>query len=95
MPSIRQEMRVSQKLAPEIVGPSLKTATEILDSAYSKRTRETQQVLRRNAHDQSTWACASTVRHVDKGSIPCSCDRYSTTRCQFVRNPQRVRMMKF
>lgn len=44
MPSIRAEMRVSQKLSPEIVGPSLKTATEILHRAYSKRTRETQKV---------------------------------------------------
>eukprot|EP00903_Cladosiphon_okamuranus_P009352 g8918.t1 len=42
MPSIRKEMRVSEKLSPEIVGPSLKTATEILHRAYSKRTRETQ-----------------------------------------------------
>eukprot|EP00752_Nemacystus_decipiens_P010548 g9393.t1 len=42
MPSIQKEMRVSQKLSPEIVGPSLETATEILHRAYSKRTREIQ-----------------------------------------------------
>lgn len=44
MPAIRKEMRVSHKLCPEIVGPTLQTATEILDSAYSKKTREKQQV---------------------------------------------------
>lgn len=44
MPSIRKEMRVSHKLCPEIIGPTLKTATAILDSAYSKRTREAQEV---------------------------------------------------
>lgn len=46
MPSIRTEMRVSHKLSSEIVGPSLKIATEILHSAYSKRTKETQKVMR-------------------------------------------------
>ena len=45
MPSVRTEMRVSHKLAPDIVGPSLETATEILHSAYSRRTREAQQVM--------------------------------------------------
>lgn len=44
MTSIRTELRVSEKLSPEIVGPTLKTATEILDSAYSKRTRVAQEV---------------------------------------------------
>lgn len=44
MPAIRAEMRVSEKLSPEIVGPTLKTATEILDSAYSKQTRVAQEV---------------------------------------------------
>lgn len=47
MPAIREEMRVSEKLSPTIIGPTLKTATEILDSAYSKRTREKQEVKRR------------------------------------------------
>lgn len=47
MPAIREEMRVSEKLSPTIIGPTLKTATEILDSAYSKRTREKQEVRRR------------------------------------------------
>lgn len=45
MPSIRSEMRVSYKLCPEIIGPSLKTATDILHSAYSKKTREKQKVV--------------------------------------------------
>ncbi|CAN0365334.1 unnamed protein product, partial [Pylaiella littoralis] len=48
MPAIREETRVSHKLSPEIVGPSLRTATEILDSAYSKRTKEIQEA--RKAH---------------------------------------------
>lgn len=52
MPSIRTEMRVSQKLSPEIIGPSLETATEILHSTYSKRTRQTQEVIR--------WMCRVT-----------------------------------
>ncbi|CBJ25470.1 conserved unknown protein [Ectocarpus siliculosus] len=52
MPSIRKEMRVSHKLCPEITGPTLKTATDILDSAYSKRTREAQEA--RKAHVEHT-----------------------------------------
>ncbi|CAN0048640.1 unnamed protein product, partial [Ectocarpus fasciculatus] len=52
MPSIRKEMRVSHKLCPEIIGPTLKTATDILDSAYSKRTREAQGA--RKAHVEHT-----------------------------------------
>lgn len=48
MPAIREEMKVSEKLSPTIIGPTLKTATEILDSAYSKRTREAQEVTRRS-----------------------------------------------
>ncbi|CAM9738436.1 unnamed protein product [Ectocarpus sp. 13 AM-2016] len=52
MPSIRKEMRVSHKLCPEIIGPTLKTATDILDSAYSKRTREAQEA--RKAHVEHT-----------------------------------------
>ncbi|CAB1117541.1 unnamed protein product [Ectocarpus sp. CCAP 1310/34] len=52
MPLIRKEMRVSHKLCPEIIGPTLKTATDILDSAYSKRTREAQEA--RKAHVEHT-----------------------------------------
>ncbi|CAM9529419.1 unnamed protein product [Ectocarpus sp. 12 AP-2014] len=52
MPSIRKEMRVSHKLCPEIIGPTLKTATDILDSAYSKKTREAQEA--RKAHVEHT-----------------------------------------
>ena len=44
IPAIREEMRVSEKLSPTIIGPTLKAATEILHNAYSKRTREAQEV---------------------------------------------------
>lgn len=42
--SIRAVMKISEKLEPEIVGPSLEVATQILDMAYSKQTRLVQEV---------------------------------------------------
>lgn len=44
MPSIREELRVSEKLEPRIVGPTLETSTQILDSVYAKRTKVVQEV---------------------------------------------------
>ncbi|CAM9327817.1 unnamed protein product, partial [Choristocarpus tenellus] len=42
--SVRQELKVGEGLAPEIVGPDLKTATNILEQAYSFHTRGFQKV---------------------------------------------------
>lgn len=39
MSSIREEMRIGEKLAPKIVGPTLEAATQILEKAYSQQTR--------------------------------------------------------
>lgn len=71
MPSIRAEMRLSQKLSPEIIGPSLETATEILHSAYSKRTRQTQKVICSMCRvTPSCWVCCSLfVVFVGEGAL--------------------------
>lgn len=66
MPAIREETRVSHKLSPEIVGPSLRTATEILDSAYSKKTKEIQEVILLCA-----GKCIRTHTHTEESRRAC------------------------
>lgn len=71
MPSIREELRVSEKLASDIVGPSLATATAILDNAYAIRAKAAQEVqftiTRTDAIDgghQSEFYSSSCTCHV-------------------------------
>lgn len=54
MTSIREELRVSEKLSAEIVGPTLKSATGILASAYSRRMKRAQEVSREHI---CLWHC--------------------------------------
>lgn len=69
MSSIRKEMRVTEKLAPNIIGPTLETATQILDRVYSKHTKVAQEVRESMVRSFTTnAACVPSPRAIFRQS---------------------------